>query len=243
MSDIQSPFGRGSYVVGGSIPPLSEEELVVVQAFTKLYCKRAIDVPARCLQQSWMGYIVGKMPTDMIKYQEIIFETRPDVIIETGTAFGGSALFFANMFDLVGSGRVITIDPSFQPSRPDQPDRPRHGRITYLRGLSTEPAIVEYVRGSIGVGETVMIVLDSDHSCANVLAELDTYAAMVTTGCYLIVEDGWLNGHPVMEAYGPGPTEAIREFLNRDSRFEQDFEREHLMLTQNPGGYLRRKPT
>lgn len=241
MPEIRSPFGRGSYIVPGDIPPLNEDEKALVDAFIKLYCKRSIEVPAFALQQSWMGYIIGKMPTDMIKYQEIIFETRPDVIIETGTAFGGSALFMANICDMLGSGRVITIDPVYQPPRDDQPDRPAHGRITYLKSDGTGLDTLAQVKGRIDPTDRVMVVLDSDHSCANVLAEMDGFASLVTPGLYMIVEDSWLNGHPVWPGYGPGPFEAIQQFMARDDRFEIDFAREHLMLTQNPGGYLRRK--
>ena len=86
----------------------------------------------------------------------------------------------ANIMDMLGVGRVITIDPSFQPPRPDQPDRPSHPRITYLKGLSTDPAIVDQVKGAINPSDKVMVVLDSDHTYPNVMAELNVYSSLVS---------------------------------------------------------------
>jgi cephalosporin hydroxylase len=182
----------------------------------------------------WLGQTLLKAPTDLFVMQEIITDVRPDVLIEAGTLQGGSALYFASIMDLLGKGRVITIDIT------EFTNRPTHPRITYLTGSSTDPAIVHEVRQRIREGETVMAVLDSDHSHPHVLAELHAYGPMVTQGSYLIVEDTNLNGHPVRPEYGPGPMEAVDEYLTTTDAFEIDRTREKFVLTFNPRGYLRR---
>jgi cephalosporin hydroxylase len=105
----------------------------------------------------WFGVRVYKCPLDLWVYQEIIHETKPDVVIETGTLFGGSALFFAGMLDLLGKGRVIPIDLVCQPGRPD------YNRITYITGSSTSYEVIGHVQELVAGVNNVMVVLDSDH--------------------------------------------------------------------------------
>lgn len=183
----------------------------------------------------WMGVPAQKTPFDLWIYQEILNDIKPDVIVECGTASGGSALFMANICDLIGKGRIITIDIDRTPVRP------AHARIEYLLGSSIDPAVVGMVREKIGSAEKVMVVLDSAHNKHHVLAEMKLYGPLVSTGSYLIVEDGNLNGNPVMLAAGPGPAEAIKDFLSQGMPFEIDSSKERLMFTFNPSGYLRRK--
>jgi cephalosporin hydroxylase len=183
----------------------------------------------------WFGTSAAKCPLDLWVYQEIICEKRPDLIIETGTAAGGSALFLAGICDLLGHGRVVTIDVA------QRDGLPTHPRITYLSGSSTAPAIVERVRQLIPAGATVMAILDSDHRKAHVDEELRTYGELISPGHYLIVEDTNVNGHPVRPGFGAGPMEAVEEFLLTDSRYEVDSEREKFFMTFNPRGYLRRR--
>ena len=182
----------------------------------------------------WLNVPVAKCPLDLWIYQEIIDETKPDVIVETGTAYGGSALFLASICDLSNRGRVITIDVA------EQPDRPEHPRIQYLAGSSTSEEIVDTVKGMINSSERVMVVLDSDHRAEHVRKELDIYSSLVSIDCYLIVEDTNINGHPVMPLYGEGPMEAVEEFLRTQKSFVIDREREKFFMTFNPAGYLRR---
>ena len=182
----------------------------------------------------WLGVSVQKTPLDLWIYQEIIYETHPDVLIEAGTAEGGSAYYFANLFDLMGRGRVITIDIG------DSPERPKHNRITYLLGSSTAPAIVDKVKSLIAPGERVMVSLDSDHRKPHVAQELKIYSELVTRGCYLVVEDTNVNGHPVRPDFGPGPMEALREFISSDHRYVPDHAREKFGVTFFPDGWLRR---
>jgi cephalosporin hydroxylase len=184
---------------------------------------------------AWLGYRTLKCPFDLWTYQELVVETRPEVIVECGTRFGGSALFMATVCDLIGTGEVVTIDTDPDPGLP----RPVHPRITYLLGSSTDPAIVDVIRKRCR-GRRVMVLLDSDHAAANVRAELDTYADLIPVGGYLIVEDTNINGHPVEPEFGPGPREALDGWLAGRDDFEADASRERFMLTLNPGGYLRR---
>jgi cephalosporin hydroxylase len=183
----------------------------------------------------WLGVKTQKCPLDLWIYQELLVATRPDVVIETGTAAGGSALFLASMFDLLGDGRVITIDVDQRAGRPEHP------RIDYVAGSSTDSAVVNAVLLSIPDAARVMVVLDSDHARDHVSAELAAYAPRVAPGCYLIVEDTNLNGSPVAPGFGPGPGEAVRSFLVDHSEFEVDRACERLLMTFNPGGYLRRR--
>jgi cephalosporin hydroxylase len=180
----------------------------------------------------WHGVRTLKSPLDLWIFQEIIYETKPDVIVEAGTFNGGSALFMASVLDAIGKGRVITIDIE------DFPNKPRHDRITYLIGSSTADRIVGKVKSLIGEGETVMVVLDSDHHAQHVLNELRIYGEMVTPGKYLIAEDTNVNGHPVSPDFGPGPWEAVQTFLKDNDGFAVDAKREKFLLTFNPGGYL-----
>lgn len=187
---------------------------------------------------TYMGVPCYKNPLDMWIYQEIIHETRPDTIIECGTAFGGSALYLAHLLDQLGSGRVVTIDIVRRPSMP------LHPRIEYIEGSSVEPRTIDRVERMLHGSERAMLILDSLHTAEHVHAELVAYAPMVSVGCYAIVEDTNINGHPVWTDFapdaGPGAFEAVERFLTSDTRFEVDDQREKFLFTFNPRGYLRR---
>lgn len=185
----------------------------------------------------WLGHHVLKCPLDLWAYQEILHEVRPELIIETGTYRGGSALFLASICDLLDRGEVVTIDSARQDGRP------RHHRITYLTGSSTSERILRQVRRRVRGKSTVLVILDSGHAKDHVLSELLAYAPLVTPGSYLVVEDTNLNGHPVESDHGPGPAEAVAEFLGRNDAFVRDERREKFLLTFNPGGYLRKRET
>lgn len=182
----------------------------------------------------WLGVDVEKIPLDLWIYQEILFSTRPDLIIECGTFMGGSALFMASICDLMNTGRIFTVDIQ------DLPGRPKHSRIEYFTGDSAQEKTAAEVRGRVVPGEKVMVILDSNHFKHHVLSEMRLYSSLVSVGNYLIVEDGNVNGHPVNVGHGPGPTEAIEEFMKTDGRFQVDLGMEKFLLTFNPGGYLRR---
>lgn len=182
----------------------------------------------------WLGHPILKCPLDLWLYQEILHKLRPSVIVETGTAFGGSALYLASMCDLIGTGRIITID--LEP----QPGRPEHPRITYVSASSTAPETIDMVKRETAGQGPVLVILDSDHRMEHVARELELYHPLVTPGSYLIVEDTNLNGHPTSPAFGPGPFEALGEFLDGTRDFIVDPSREKFLLTFNPKGFLKR---
>jgi cephalosporin hydroxylase len=186
----------------------------------------------------WLGSPAIKVPFDLWIYQEILHDerTRPDLIVETGTMWGGSALFLASVLDLIGSGRVVTIDVTPH-------DRlPEHPRITYLTGSSIDSTIVDAVAARVERDDRVMVILDSRHTREHVLAEMRAYGPLVTEGKYMVVEDTSLNSWESYRFPGPldGPLEAVREFLAEDATFVIDRSREKFFVTSNPHGYLRK---
>jgi cephalosporin hydroxylase len=182
-----------------------------------------------------LGTPVLKLPLDLWLFQELIVELRPDLLVETGTFAGGSALYYATVMEAIGTGRVISIDVDSDPARPEHP------RLQYIHGGSTDPRVVDYARASADNAERVMVILDSDHAADHVLEEMRAYAPLVSVGSLLIVEDTNINGHPVDPDFGPGPMEAVTRFLAQTVDFapDRDLERRFL-VTFHPRGYLRR---
>ena len=204
---------------------------VVVADFHSLYYEASARTWAAT---RWLGYPAQKCPLDLWIYQELLFETQPDVVVETGTCEGGSALFLATIMDLLGFGRVITVDIK------DGEGRPAHPRIEYVLGSSTDEEVVSRVHAGIPANARVTAILDSDHSRDHVSAELELYGPRVSPGCHMIVEDTNINGNPVLPAFGPGPSEAVASFLASHDEFEIDHSCEKFFMTFNPGGYLQR---
>lgn len=204
---------------------------LAVTLFQKLYYKKDSQT---IFDTYWMGVPALKCPLDLWVYQEILFETKPDIVIECGTKKGGTSFFLASLCDLMGKGRIVTIDIT------NFPDKPNHERITYLHGSSTSKEIESKVKDLITEGEKVMVILDSNHRRHHVLDELRIYNKLVTKGNYLIVEDTNINGHPVFCNYGPGPMEAVNIFLKENNDFIIDRSREKFMMTFNPKGYLKK---
>jgi cephalosporin hydroxylase len=223
----------GGYFPDRDQPPLSLEEADVVRQFHKLYYQRWLSRLGDTSNLSWLGHHLYKCPLDLWIYQELIVHGRPDVVVETGTFNGGSALFLATILDQIGHGRVITIDID------RKPDRPEHPRISYLTGSSTDAQIVAQVGDAVGT-DRALVILDSDHSAAHVHQEMLAYRGFVQVGGYLIVEDSNVNGHPVWPDFGPGPMEAIEKFLSETDQFVIDARCERFLMTLNPNGYLRR---
>jgi cephalosporin hydroxylase len=180
----------------------------------------------------WMGVECLECPLDLWVYQEILHEIRPDLIVETGTHLGGSALFMAHMMDLIGKGEIITIDVN-------EGQRPTHPRIRYVHGSSADPLLIETILSN-RADEVRIVILDSDHSDQHVTRELELLSPYVTAGSYLIVEDTNINGHPAYRNYGPGPFEALEKFLARNSAFQVDETHEMFLMTFNPRGFLKR---
>ncbi len=185
---------------------------------------------------SWFGVEALKCPADMWIYQELLYRTTPDVIVECGVRFGGSSLYLAHLCDLLGKGRVIGCDIALSAVH----DKTRsHPRIKLFEGSSTDPAMVERIVRECA-GQRTMVILDSDHSERHVTAELEAYSPLVSQGCYLIVEDTNVNGHPAFPTHGPGPYEAVHKFLAKNTGWKVDKDCERLLVTFNPSGYLLR---
>jgi cephalosporin hydroxylase len=198
-----------------------------------LYHTNEIMLSGKC---HWMGVEALKNPLDAWIYQEIVYEVKPEVIIEIGSYSGGSTLYFAHLLDLVGNGVVVSIDL----------DRSRfnieHDRIRTVTGESSSADVVREVR-KISDGKTCLVVHDGDHRRDQVLEDLDTYCSFVTPGSYLIVEDGIIDLFRPRDGIGQfesGPLAAIDEFLLRHPEFTVDSRRERYVITYNPRGYLRR---
>jgi cephalosporin hydroxylase len=173
---------------------------------------------------TWMGRPVIQLPEDMIRFQEVIWRLRPDVIVETGVAHGGSLIFYASLFEAMGHGRVIGVDIEIRDhNRIAIEAHPLARRITLIQGGSTTPDTLATVHDSIAPDERVLVVLDSNHSRAHVEAELDLYAPLVTSGSYIVACDGimaQLAGAPrsAPDWAWNNPIAAVEAFLvhNRD---------------------------
>jgi cephalosporin hydroxylase len=199
-------------------------------------------------QWSWLGLPVIQMPPDIVVLQEIIWETRPQLVIETGVARGGSLVLSASLLELVGEGEVLGIDIDIRAhNRAAIEAHPLAHRIRLLEGSSVDKAVVGEAGRAASAVERVMIVLDSDHTHEHVLAELRAYAPLVTVGQFLVVADTFVENIPLQEhrprRWGPGenPGTALRAWLAESAGFEPDpFVNAKLLLTASPGGYLRR---
>jgi cephalosporin hydroxylase len=187
----------------------------------------------------WLGVRTAQNPNDAWIHQEIITRIKPDVIVEAGTQYGGSAALWAMILQQVNPGaRVITIDIKDQVSAAKNLQIVKD-RVEFLIGSSVDPAIVAEVTKRVQ-GKKVLVILDSDHRKDHVLAEMRAYGPLVSKDSYMIVQDTNVNGHPVYESYGPGPMEAVEEFLAANDQFRPDPEAERLMFTMHPKGYLKR---
>jgi cephalosporin hydroxylase len=222
----------GDFFVNREQPSMSSAETEVVRQFHDLYY-RLWSAGADTINLSWLGHELLKCPLDLWIYQELLVRARPDFVVETGTWRGGSALYFATLFDLLGHGRVITVDIEAQPNRP------AHSRIRYITGSSVDTTVIAQVREAVG-GHRAMVVLDSDHHGDHVYEEILAYSPLVQMGDYLIVEDTNINGHPALPDFGPGPMEAVDKFLSENDEFVIDQRCERFLMTLNPRGYLRR---
>ena len=209
----------------------SDSKDIVDQFHSLYYCS-----PERTWNNTrWMGRRTMRCPLDLWVYQEILYEIKPDIVIETGTNEGGGVHFLASIMDVIGKGRVIGVDIE------EVDNRAEHERISYLKGSSISSDIVKSISEMIDVGQVVLVILDSDHNMPHVLKEMEIYSAFVTKGSYMIVEDSNVNGHPIMPNWGPGPFEAIQRFLEENNSFEVDKNREKFYMSFNPNGYLKKQ--
>lgn len=177
---------------------------------------------------SWFGRPVIQLPEDMIRIQEVIYRVKPDVIVETGVAHGGSLIFYASLFEAMGKGRVIGVDIEIRPhNRAAIEAHALSRRIELIEGSSVAPETVAAVRARIGPADRVLVLLDSNHTRDHVLAELRAYGDFVTPGSYIVATDGIMEEVAGAPRTAPdwtwnNPRRAALDFVGEDRRFEVD---------------------
>lgn len=193
-------------------------------------------------QTTWLGINCWKSVTDLWNYQEILFSLKPTLVIEFGTRFGGSAVFYTSILRLIGQPfKVLSVDISFDALNPAARGYPE---IEFVESSSTVPAVAERIRQlKSEFPGRVFAILDSDHSKDHVLAEMKMLRPLLCAGDYLLVEDSCVNGHPIMPGFGPGPYEAIEAY---EREFPDDYTHDHgrenkFGWTLAPNGYLVRR--
>jgi len=213
----------------------------------------------------WMGRPIIQYPQDMVAVQELIWSVRPDVVIETGIAHGGSLVLSASMLALLDMTDAIEVGCNLDPrtsarkvigvdidirahNRAAIEAHPMSSRIRMVQGSSVEPEVIARVRDLVGDASTVMVFLDSMHTHAHVLAELQAYAPLVTPGSYCVVFDTFVQDMPPgffadrPWDVGNNPKTAVAQFLHNHSEFEIDHTlQSKLMVTVAPDGFLRRR--
>ena len=231
-----------------------------------LYCRESFEILSRVWLKvgwnekypytfSWFGRPIIQLPEDIVRAQEVIFRVRPDVIVETGVAHGGSLVFYATLCKAMNRGRVIGIDIEIRKHNREAIEaHEMRPLISLIEGSSVAPAIVDQVRASIRPGETVLVLLDSNHTKAHVAAELDAYHSLVTPGSYIVATDGSMQflddvprGKP--EWKDDHPSAAAMDFAARHPEFvleQPDWPFNESNLRENvthwPSAWLRRLP-
>lgn len=185
----------------------------------------------------WHDHRIRQNIFDLWTIQETIFEVQPELLIECGTNQGGSALYFANLFDLMGQGRVVTIDV-------ERLHELSHERITFLLGNSVAPTIVNEVQRIVEtVRGPIIVILDSCHTAEHVFEELKCYSRFVTPNSYCLVQDGVIDCLFAFRGDRPGPLRAVNRFMRTNEDFVVDRERcKRFLITHHPQGWLKRKP-
>lgn len=204
---------------------------------------------------TWLGRPIIQLPEDMVRIQEVIYRVKPDVIIETGIGHGGSLMYYASICKAMGKGRVIGIDIEIREhNRKAIESHEMFPYITIIEGGSTEPTVVSWVKSMVKKGESVLVILDSDHSKQHVLNELEAYHCLVSPGSYIVATDGIVRdlryvprGYEYWEK--GNPTEAVNEFLKTHPEFvleRPEWLFNESQLTENvthwPDAWLKRKP-
>lgn len=202
---------------------------------------------------TWFGLPILQLPQDLVRLQELIYQVRPQVIIETGVFQGGSMLFYASLLEALGSGKVIGIDLEIPPwVRRNIEEHPLSARISLMEASSVEASTLDRVKQTIGPAAPVLVILDSDHSKRHVAAELELYAPLVTKDSWIVVADGYMKDisdvpRALPEFKTDNPFEAAREFAARHPEFlhaQPKWPCNDSVLTENvtyfPGGWFQR---
>jgi cephalosporin hydroxylase len=231
---------------GRDVSLYSDEGFALLsELWLKVTCERKV-----MYRPSWLGMPIIQYPDDIVMMQELIWHVRPDLIIETGVAHGGSAVFYASVLELLGRGRVLGIDVEIRAhNRAAIESHPLSRRIELLEQSSLDPRAVEQAAAAARQATTTLVVLDSKHSYEHVLQELSLYGPLVTPGSYIVAMDGaqglvWdiPSGKP--EWREDNPLRAIDAFLEANrTDWEVDPHYTRMAVTSNPRGYLRRKHT
>lgn len=248
----------------------TEEKILTVDAAGKkekfpLYSKKAFELISHHWLKmgwnqkypytfSWLGRPVIQLPEDIIRIQEVIYRIKPDVIIETGVAHGGSLILYAGLCKVMGKGRVIGIDIEIRPHNRTAIEAHELAEfITLVEGSSIDPKIVNSVRGLVRPNEKVLVILDSNHSKEHVANELAAYHELVTTGSYIVATDGSMKDFHDVPRGTPDwewnhPTAATLEFAHSHPEFileQPPWPFNESLLTENithwPNAWLRRK--
>lgn len=245
MNDVLNPFEQYCRERDERIASYKNNQKL--KAMTDDYMKE-ISLLKYVTNFSWLGRPIIQIPQDLMALQEVIWSMKPDAIIETGIAHGGSLIFYASMLELAGHGKVIGIDIDIRAhNRVEIEKHPMHKRIIMIEGSSISPGVIDQVRSLVAGAKTVLVCLDSNHTHDHVLKELELYAPLVTVGSYLVVFDTGIEDLPadacLDRPWGPGnnPKTAVREFLKTHDQFTVDKDIEaKILLTAAPDGYLRR---
>lgn len=227
------------FVLGCTISSLPEGIPGIMPSIADRFHAHFYHSPDTWVQNHWNLVRAQQNPNDAWIIQEIISETKPDIIIEAGTYYGGSALMWATILDQVNpNGKIYTLD--IEDNTAEARLHPIwQKKVEFILSSSTDKIVVERL-AELTKNKKVLVILDSDHSKDHVLAEIRAYAPMVNSGGYLIVQDTNINGHPIRSDFGPGPMEAIEEFLINNKEFVIDKKHERLLFTMHPNGYLKK---
>ena len=196
---------------------------------------------------SWLGIPIIQYPSDIMMMQELIWKVRPDVIVETGFAHGGSAVFYGSILELLGRGKVVSVEIEIRKyNEVAINSHPMSHRLEQVVGSSTDQAVNEEVKNRIGENKKVLVTLDSNHSHDHVLRELELYSPLVSDDSYIVAMDGlqrYVDDIPRGKAEWAedNPHTAIHDFLASHPEWEVDPHYNRLMITSNPDAFLRRR--
>lgn len=197
-------------------------------------------------EPTWLGRPIIQFPTDVVAVQELLWKIRPDVVVETGIAHGGSLVLSASILELIGHGKVVGVDIEIRPHNREAIEaHPLKHRIELIEGSSISDITMAAVRKAVGGANTVLVFLDSNHSESHVFRELELYAELVSPGSYLVAHDGaqaWVSDIPrgKKEWKNDHPLNAIHKFVAQHSEFVIDPFFTRYGITSSPEGWLRK---